>query len=126
MASNWPLEARLHFINELYLVIGQSTRVDNHITIQADCFWLIKAIVNDTTHRINNKCGLVQVLKKSPVWEKVKVFMENSDMRCKRKGCNGHLSDHNGPNGVCLSSHYVRYSLPRMKCTCPGFVPKTL
>jgi hypothetical protein len=128
MATSWPLEARLHLIHEIYLVIGENTAIHSHHTPQSDTYWLIRAIIKDTVMSANSRSKLISTLKKSPVWDKASQFLVNSDARCAYPKCNGHKSDHK--KGVCTSrwcGGSYGWSIPTgFKCSCKEFKPKKL
>jgi hypothetical protein len=117
------LEARLQIIRNLFLATVNNDRVLGASTPKEELFYLVKAILEEKVYASTNRNTLIQVLKKSPVWQEVLPFLQNSDVACGRKGCQCHKYYHK--DGPCTGHHYGRKSpYLRTACICPGFMQK--
>lgn len=122
------LEERLQLVNELFLAVGDNERVKQAASPQAHVYWLVRAILRNTTHPCNRKETLVQVLKKSPLWDKIYPFLCNDSYACGRKGCGCGAYVHTDNIGVCKGYHvdYSKAPYPTTKCNCQGYIVKPL
>ena len=128
MNTNLPLESRLAVVHEIFLVVGRNSRICDHYRSHTSVFNLVLTILEDGVYDCTARESLISVLKKSPVWEKVKPFLKNDDPGCARKGCNCHYVDHEGNTGKCSGTHYGKWDGSKYdmkKCTCPQYVKKT-
>jgi hypothetical protein len=125
MATGWPIEARLQLVRELYLVIGNNQRIKDATNPKADSYWITRAILFDEVYATDNRCTLIKVLKKSPIWEKLQPFLKNSDTSCARKGCSAREEHHIA--GRCIGTWCGTWPRPAdFQCACKEFIPKKL
>lgn len=120
------LEERLQIVHHVFLVIGENTRVHSEEAPKADTYRLVRAILKNDLWSTSPNCSLIQVLKHSPVWEEVKLFLHNSSSLCARKGCNCDSYYHNGPGGCCTRTRRHNKVAPYIQvlCECNGFIQR--
>lgn len=127
MSTKLSVLERQQIIYEILLVAMGSSRVINANSPKVDLFWVLKTVLTGgAPFRCTTKQTMISVLRKSPVWSKVKPFLEYSDSTCDRKGCQCGEWIHESGTGKCNGHHYVNgYSLAnKVPCQCLEFIPK--
>lgn len=116
--TNLTIEDRLQLVQNLYRVISFNKQITDASSPQADSYWITRAILNDTIYSINVRSLMVRVLKKSPVWNDIKQFLENSDSMCGTKGCKGYPHEHKKGTGACTAGGHWRSYADDKKTPC--------
>jgi hypothetical protein len=127
MNTGLSLEERLQIIHEVLLVVEENAKVRGAASPKMDLFWILRAIHQDgAPYRCTTRQILVAALRKSPVWMKVKPFLQYAERICARKGCHCDASQHQDNTGKCGGYHYVGQwsNGNRIECQCPGFIQK--
>lgn len=119
--TNLSTEDRLQLVYELFLVVGNHPKVLEADAPKRDTFSLSNAIIRGETFPISSNQTLLRVIKKSPVWEKIKPFLRCIDSECASKGCKHSSYWHTDKNG-CEKSNYRITPSPR--CGCRKFIQK--
>ena len=116
-------------IYEVMLVAAFCKATDGADNPKIDLFRVLDAIMKDKTYSCTTRQTMIMTLRKSPVWEKVRPFLEYGDYTCARKGCQCSRYSHKDETGKCESvhykndpNHYGHYT--KTPCTCTGFIPK--
>lgn len=122
MSTGLSTEERLQIIHEVYLVIAHSSRVVCANSPKVDAFWLVRAILEDTVIPCTTKQALYSVLRKSPVWGKIRPFLKYNNTNCGRKGCQCYEFEHSGQNKSCTGHHWK--GNVKTLCKCPGYIKK--
>lgn len=122
------IEERLQVVREIFLVTTHNKSVYSADTAKSDIYCLVAAILEDKDFSCNSKQRCVQVLKKSPVWEKVKPFLVNNDNSCARGKCHCGSYAHTKGKGKCSGNHYKRTGgsggWKQVPCECQGFIAR--
>ena len=127
MSTKLSVSERQQIIYEILLVAMGSNRVMGANSPKVDLFWILKAVLTDgKPYKCTTKQTMISALRKSPVWSKVRPFLEYGDSKCDRKGCQCGAWQHESGTGKCNGHHYVDgyTSASKVPCQCLGFIPK--
>lgn len=128
MSTGLSLEARLQIMHEIMLVVERNDKIHGADSPKVDLFWVLRAIHMDgEPFGCSTKQLLINTLRKSPVWPKVKPFLRYNDTTCGRPKCQHWSYEHKKDTGKCNGKIYTsgqKYVGPTVPCPCQEFVQK--